>query len=148
MNDIILCDNMKKESRIFLVPMILFFVLAALFPIVAILKDFSVKALIIGELVIVLWACLFLYGFLYTKKYNITITNEQIQLKTLFRTVLLNFSDIKEYSYKRYMKSVFYQFKILYLDKKVLINIRYYEALDEILKNALLNNHKNLGQNE
>ena len=140
MDEIILSDNMKKESKPYLTLMILFFVLAALFPIVAIFEDSSVKELIIGEVVIVLWACLSLYGFLYGIKYNVTITKEKIQLKTLFRTVILNFSDIKEYKYKRYIKSVFYQFKILYLDKKVVISTRYYEELDAILKDTLLNN--------
>lgn len=139
MDDIILKDDMKKERKIYLIPMILFVVLVALFPIAAILHDFSDKELIIVELAFALFTGYFFYGFLYTLKYNVTITKDRIQLKTLFRTIILNVSDIKEYNYKRYMKSAFYQFKIFYLDKKIKINTRYHEALDKMLKEELSN---------
>ena len=136
MDEIILSDSMKQESKIYLVPMILCFVLAISWPIVAIVRDFSYKELIIGTVGFVLFACVSLYGFLYAIKYRVTITKDKIQLKTLFKTVILNISDVKEFHYKRYMKSAFYQFRIFYFDKKVLINTRYHEEFAKILKEA------------
>lgn len=137
MNEIILIDDMKKESKVWLIPMILFFLLSILCPISVKLvyqgNDFSDRDLIFATLIFILIASYFLYGYLYAIKYKVTVTTDKIILKTLFKNIQFNVSDIKNYYFKRYMKSVFYQFTIFYLDRKVLINTRYYEELDKIL---------------
>lgn len=138
MNEILLIDDMKKESKVWLFPMILFFLLSILCPIIVKFvyqgNGFSDRDLIFAALIFILIASYFLYGYLYAIKYKVTVTTDKIILKTLFKNLQLNISDIKNYLFKRYKKSVFYQFTIFYLDQKILINTRYYGELDKILK--------------
>lgn len=136
MDEVLLSDDMKKESKIELVMMILLLVLAIVVLIGGIyLWEYPIKKLILLVTTIVLFASLFLYGFLYARRYNLTVTKEEIRFKTLFRTVIIRLSDIKEYTYKRYSRmSAFYQFKLLYLDKKIVINTRYRDEFDQILQ--------------
>lgn len=130
---------------------IFFFIMAIAWPIGARLvfaRDASVKDLVKIGLLFGAFGCLFLYGYLYARKYSVTVTKEKIELKTLFRHVTVNLCDIKEYNFKRYMRSVFYQFHISYLDKKVLINTRYWKELDELLKAQIKTNEEQGTDNE
>lgn len=54
-------------------------------------------------------------------------------LRTLFRKVDINISDIKNYTCNRYRKSLFYQFNLCTKDKRILVNTRYKEELEKIL---------------
>ena len=148
-NDTIISDNMKKESKVVLSIMILFFVLTVGLPIVAVIhfdyfhQDFPLLEAIIGDLVFFIVACLLLFGFIYTIKYNVTITKKQIQLKTISKNVIINVADIKEYTYKVTTTSGLNRFKIFYLDKKIIINTRYHEILDKMLKEEFNNRYLN-----
>lgn len=144
MDEIILTDDMKKESRIWLTPMILCFFLSIIYPILMKFvyqgSDVSDWELILLFLIFMLLALFSLFAYLYAIKYKVAVTADRMVLKTLFKNIQFNLADIKEYHYKRYMKSVFYQFTIYYLDRKVLINTRYYNELDNLLRD--LNNRK------
>ena len=148
-NDTIISDNMKKESKVVLSIMILFFVLTVGLPIVSVIhfdyfhQDFPLLDVIIGDLVFFIVACLLLFGFIYTIKYNVTIIKKQIQLKTISKNVIINVADIKEYTYKVTTTSGLNRFKIFYLDKKIIINTRYHEILDKMLKEEFNNRYLN-----
>lgn len=43
-----------------------------------------------------------IYGWLYAIKYSIEIDDEKVYLRTLFRRIELNISDIEKYSCNRY----------------------------------------------
>jgi hypothetical protein len=75
-----------------------------------------------------------LYMWLYSIKYKLTISNDKINLKTLFSKIEINIDDINKYTCNRYNKSEFYQFNLYLKDKKILINTRYKEELIELLK--------------
>lgn len=141
MDEIILSDNMKKEGKRNLVFMIQFIVVALMLLIGGIYLEFPINKLILVVTTIVLFACILFYNFLYGMRYDLTVTKEEIRFKTLFRTVIIQLSDIKEYTYKQYMRSVFYQFKLRYLNKKIVISTRYREEFDQILK-AEMNGRK------
>lgn len=68
------------------------------------------------------------------------MTNEKIVLKTLFKSVEVQLKDIKNYNCKRYRKSEFYQFFVFCKEKKILINTRYKDDLEKLLKNNEFNN--------
>ena len=133
-------DNMKKESKAWKNPMTIFFVLAVLFPLVLIWNNIKTAEFILGEVFFILVGCYFLYGYLYAYKYKVIVTNEKIVLKTLFKSVEVQFKDIKNYTCKRYRKSEFYQFLVFCKEKKILINTRYKDDLEKLLKNNEFNN--------
>ena len=95
--DIIIKDDMIKESKVWKNPMIIFFVLATLFPLVLIWNNIKTTEFILGEVFFILVGCYFLYGYLYAHKYKVVVTNEKIVLKTLFKSVEVQFKDIKTY---------------------------------------------------
>ena len=132
--DIIFKDDMVKESKTWKNPMLLFFVLAVLFPLTLIWNNIKITEFILGEVFFLIVGSYFLYGYLYAYKYKVVVTNEKIVLKTLFKSVEVQFKDIKTYNCKRYRKSEFYQFLVFCKEKKILINTRYRDDLEKILK--------------
>lgn len=135
MDSIIINDSMIKESKIWKIPMIIFYLLAALFPLALIFNDIKTSEFILGEVFFILIGSYFLYGYLYACRYKVLVTNEKIVLKTLFKNVEIQFEDIRNYNCKRYRKSEFYQFLVFCKEKKILINTRYKDDLEVLLKN-------------
>ena len=136
--DSIIKDDMVKESKVWKTPMILFFVLTALFPLVLIWNNIKTTEFILGEVFFILVGCYFLYGYLFAYKYKVVVTNEKIVVKTLFKSVEVQFKDIKTYNCKRYRKSEFYQFLVFCNEKKLLINTRYKDDFEKLLKNKII----------
>ena len=95
---------------------------------------YSDKDIILFAIAGVMFGTIGLYGWLYSIKYRLEFDNEKIYLKTLFRTIELNICDVKKYTCSRYRKSVFYQFNLFINDKKVLINTRYKDEFEKVLK--------------
>ena len=137
--DIIIKDDMLKESKLWKKPMIIAFILSALFPLVPIWNDIFITDIILGEIFFILIGCYFLYGYLYTYKYKFIATNEKIVLKTLFKTIEIKNEDIKTYKCKRYKKSEFHQFFVFCNKKKFLINTKYRDDLEKLLKEITSN---------
>lgn len=134
MENIIINDNMLKESKMWKIPMIIFYVFAVIFPLALIWNEMNTTEFVLGEVFHILLGSFFLYGYLYTYKYQVIVTNEKIVLKTLFRNIEIKIKDIKTYNCKRYRKSVFYQFLVFYKENKTLINTRYKDEFEKILK--------------
>ena len=130
-------DGMKKESKNPRNAMILCYLFAVLMPLVHYLID-NDKFSDIDILLIFLWCFILgsvgLYGWLYALKYRVEFDNEKVYLKTLFRKIEFNICDVKKYTCNRYRKSVFYQFNLFINDKKVLINTRYKDEFEKVLK--------------
>ena len=130
-------DGMKKESKKPRNAMILCYLFAVLMPLMHYLID-NDKFSDTDILLIFLWCFILgsigLYGWLYAIKYRVEFDNEKVYLKTLFRTIELNICDVKKYTCNRYRKSVFYQFNLFINDKKVLINTRYKDEFENVLK--------------
>ena len=138
MDSIIINDSMIKESKIWKIPMIIFYLLAALFPLALIFNDIKTSEFILGEVFFILIGSYFLYGYLYACRYKVLVTNEKIVLKTLFKSVEIQFKDVRNYNCKRYRKSEFYQFLVFCKEKKILINTRYKDDLEVLLKNKTI----------
>ena len=98
------------------------------------MKDIKTIEFILGEVFFILIGSYFLYGYLYTCKYKVLATNEKIVLKTLFKNIEVQLKDIKTYNCKRYRKSEFYQFLVFCKEKKILVNTRYKDDLEKLLK--------------
>ena len=116
--DIIIKDDMVKGSKAWKNPMIIFFALAAFFPLVIIWNNIKTTEFILEEVFFILVGCYFLYGYLYAYKYKVVVTNEKIVLRTLFKSVEVQVKDIKTYNCKRYRKSEFYQFLVFGMKRK------------------------------
>lgn len=134
MSNIIIRDGMAKESKVWKIPMLLFFALSALFPFTLIWRSIEPIDFILGELMVILIGCYFLYEFLYSLKYEIVVTNDKLVLKTLFSEKTINLKDVTAYSYKRYKKTQFYQFLIFCQDDSIRVNTRFKNDLEEVLK--------------
>ena len=113
------------------------YIFAILMPISIYLMNndkFSDKDIILFAIAGVMFGTIGLYGWLYAIKYRVEFDNERIYLKTLFKKIELNICDVKKYTCNRYRKSVFYQFNLFINDGKVLINTRYKDELEKVLK--------------
>ena len=132
--DIILKDDMVKESKTWKNPMLLFFVLAVLFPLTLIWSNIKITEFILEEVFFIIVGSYFLYGYLYAYKYKVIVTNGKIVLKTLFKNVEVQFKDIQNYYCKRYRKSEFYQFYCFFNGNQILINTRYKDELEKLLQ--------------
>ena len=136
MNDKII-DGMKKEGKPFKYVMIFGYV----FAILMLLSNyfiFDVKysdAVILKIFILYLMFGTFgLYGWLYAVTYKVEFTDDKVYLRTLFKKIKFNIIDIEKYTVKRYRKSVFYQFHLFINGKKILINTRYKDEFENILK--------------
>lgn len=135
MNSIV--DGMKPENKKFIKIGIVSLCIVII-PIIMSLFLFDIP-MNIKDIMLLLFGIIFieafvLYGYLYGEKYKLEVTTSQIKLRTLFSKIEINISDIKSYSYKRYRKTVFYQFYLITEKKKYLINTRFRDEFIEILK--------------
>ena len=129
-------DGMKKEGKGFLGLAIFATILVALTFLYMYVneKNFRDKVVLSMLMVYSMFSLFGLYGWLYSIKYRVELDNEKVFLKTLFRKIELNISDVKKYTCNRYRKSAFYQLNLFINDKKVLINTRYKDEFEKILK--------------
>ncbi len=128
-------DGMRKEAKPTLIAAIIGYILAILTPILFFFlysEEYSTKDLILIFAFYFILSSVALYGWFYSAKYK--ITEEKVNLKTLFRKIEINLKDVTCYTCKRYRKSVFYQFRLYTNDKSILINTRYKGEFEEILK--------------
>ena len=136
MNDKII-DGMRKEGKPFRNIMLFGYIYAMLMLLSIYLMNndkYSDKDIILLSIAGVMYGTIGLYGWLYSIKYRLEFDNEKVYLKTLFRKIELNICDVKKYTCSRYRKSVFYQFNLFINDKKVLINTRYKDEFEKVLK--------------
>ncbi len=130
-------DEMKQEGKPFRNIMLFGYIFSILMPLSIYLmnKDkYSDKDIILFAIAGFVFGTIGLYGWLYAIKYRVEFDNEKVYLKTLFRKIEFNIYDVKKYTCNRYRKSVFYQFNLFIKDKKVLINTRYKDEFEKILK--------------
>ena len=134
--DIKITDGMKKEGKICkyitIFAMILF--LLSFLDAYVNNKSYNDKTVMSMLVIYGMFLIFGLYGWLYTSKYKIVISNTNVKLKTLFRKEDISLCDVKQYTYKKYKKSKFWQFILYTNNKKILINTRYKEEFEEILK--------------
>ncbi len=136
MNDKII-DGMRKEGKPFRNIMLFGYIFAIIMPLYIYLMNndkFSDKDVILFAVAGVMFGTIGLYGWLYSIKYRLEFDNEKVYLKTLFRKIEFRICEVKKYTCKRYRKSVFYQFDLFVNDKKVLINTRYKDEFEKVLK--------------
>ena len=129
-------DGMKKEGKGFFWLAIFATILFALTFLYMHVneKNFQDKVVLSMLMVYSMFSLLGLYGWIYSIKYRVEFDNERVYLKTLFRKIEFNICDVKKYTCNRYRKSVFYQFNLFINDKKVLINTRYKDEFEKVLK--------------
>lgn len=130
-------DGMKKEGKPFRNIMLFGYIFAILMPVSIYLMNndkYSDKDIILFAIAGVMFGTIGLYGWLYSMKYRLEFDNEKVYLKTLFRKMELNICDVKKYTCNRYRKSVFYQFNLFINNRKVLINTRYKDEFEKVLK--------------
>lgn len=130
-------DGMKKEGKPFRNIMLFGYIFAILIPLSIYLMNndkYSDKDIILFAIAGGMFGTIGLYGWLYSMKYKLEFDNEKVYLKTLFRKMELNICDVKKYTCNRYRKSVFYQFNLFINNRKVLINTRYKDEFEKVLK--------------
>ena len=140
--DIKINDGMKKEGKIYkdiTIFAILLFLLTFL-DVYVNNKSFNDKTVMSMLIIYGMFIIVGLYGWLYTAKYKIDISNTNVKLKTLFKKEDISLYDVKKYTCKRYKKSKFWQFTLYTNNKKNLINTRYKEEFEEILKQNKIKN--------
>jgi len=133
---IVFKDNMTKESKKWELPMVCFFIMSALFPLVLVWNDISTIEFIVQEMLFVFLSCYFLYGYMCALKYSVVVTKEKIILGTLREHTEIELKDIQSYSSRKYRKSELYLFSICYNDEKIFIYTRFKDRLEKILEDC------------
>lgn len=136
MNDKII-DGMKKEGKPFKYVMIFGYVFAILMLLsnyFIFVEKYSDADILKIFIIYLMFGTFGLYGWLYALTYKVEFTGDKVYLRTLFKKIELNIIDIEKYTVKRYRKSVFYQFHLFINGKKILINTRYKDEFENILK--------------
>ena len=146
MDNIIIQDNMK-ERKSALVICIFCYILSIVFPLSAYFfgnGKFSNIDIIKAFVVLFMLGSLALYLHLYTSKYTLTVSKNELLLKTLFKTYHINLNDIKSVDYNKVRGTVFYAFK-LHLNsnvkkiKTIVVWTRYFEKMSETVINTKYN---------
>ncbi len=136
-------DGMKKEGKVWKLLMLFGFTMGVLLPSASYLqkilglyvnKDPIDKNMFKMALLFLLVGIYGLYGWLYSIKYKLDITEDTIIIRSLFRNTQVNIKDITEYTFERYRKSVFYQFKLFINGKKIVLSTRYKDEFVAILE--------------
>lgn len=130
-------DGMRKEGKPFRNIMLFGYIFSILMPLSIYLMNndkYSDKDMILFAIAGIMFGTIGLYGWLYSMKYRLEFDSEKVYLKTLFRKIELNIGDVKKYTCNRYRKSVFYQFNLFINNRKVLINTRYKDEFEKVLK--------------
>lgn len=136
MNDKII-DGMKKEWKPFKYVMIFGYVFAILMLLsnyFIFVEKYSDADILKIFIIYLMFGTFGLYEWLYAVTYKVEFTDDKVYLRTLFKKIELNIIDIEKYTVKRYRKSVFYQFHLFINGKKILINTRYKDEFENILK--------------
>ena len=136
MNDKII-DGMKKEGKPFKYVMIFGYVFAILMLLsnyFIFVEKYSDADILKIFIIYLMFGTFGLYEWLYAVTYKVEFTDDKVYLRTLFKKIELNIIDIEKYTVKRYRKSVFYQFHLFINGKKILINTRYKDEFENILK--------------
>lgn len=125
----LICDDMKKESKVFLV----LFILGYAYTLSLIVSYGNSTDWLKWYIYFFGMSSLMLYCWLYTVKYKMIVTNEEIQLTTLFKKTTIKVQEITHYNYNRYGKSNFYQFDLFTKDQHILVTTRYKDDFEKVL---------------
>lgn len=122
-------DNLKKESKRVLLTFILCYIVALIFPLLYYI-DYDMDEILFFSILFFVMGCYSLFGL----KYQVSISQETIIIKTLFKKIEIHVSDIETYTYKRYNgSSILYAFKFIVAKKKKTLITRYKDELLEFL---------------
>ena len=122
-------DNLKKESKRVLLTFILCYAAALIFPLLYYI-DYDMDDILFFSILFFVMGCYSLFGL----KYQVSIPQETIIIKTLFKKIEIHVSDIETYTYKRYNRSsILYAFKFIVAKKKKTLITRYKNELLEFL---------------
>lgn len=122
-------DNLKKESKRVLLTFILCYIVALIFPLLYYI-DYDMNDILFFSILFFVMGCYSLFGL----KYQVSISQETIIIKTLFKKIEIHVSDIETYTYKRYNgSSILYAFKFIVAKKKKTLITRYKDELLEFL---------------
>lgn len=138
MEDILIKDNWKRESKRWLEFTILFALIGIACPLIYYFKQAGDNALLEAIILAIFFAgmfCIFLYGYLYCVFYKIEVYKDKIVRKSLFGLKSYLIQDIKTYTFKKNNKlSELYQFELIIDFKRVRLYTHFGDELDEILK--------------
>ena len=135
--DTYITDNMVNEGKTFRNVMILGYLFAVLMPLIIWLTNnerYTNRDILLFAIAFFLVGSVGLYGWIYALKYKLMISAEKIVISTLFKEVQISISEITHYNFKRYKKSVFYQFKLSTKNGIYMISTRYCNEFIAVLK--------------
>lgn len=109
-------DNMKRESKLYLILMAVCAILMIVFPVsfYFVVPETPLWQIIIVAIWFFVLFLLCLYAFLYSIIYNVEATSDVICFKSLFGKKTINIKHIVSYKFLRYYKTGFYQYEIRY----------------------------------
>jgi hypothetical protein len=135
--DTYITDNMVNEGKTFRNVMILGYLFAVLMPLIIWLTNnerYTNRDILLFAIAFFLVGSIGLHGWIYALKYKLMISAEKIVISTLFKEVRISISEITHYNFKRYKKSVFYQFKLSTKNGIYMISTRYCNEFIAVLK--------------
>ena len=119
MNGIIIVDDMKKDAKKIMIPVIYLIVSGILLPLIWFWHGEIDIGFIKKSSVFFIGCAIYgLYILLSCVKYKLIVTNDKIVMNTLFKKWEIDFNNVSSYTYKRHRKSEIYKFFIRINKKK------------------------------
>lgn len=140
MKSIIFQDDLKKATKRVGALTILFLLVSVSMLLVGLIpiNNISLTDGLIASSVMFIFVLFFGFYYLYGKIYLLTVMEDKIVLKTLFKKRIINIADIRSFKFERYYKSGYYQFRIHYsvADKNsnVVLTLTHMQEFVELLR--------------
>lgn len=131
-------DDMKKESKVWILPLILFLILTIITNIALGLSE-QKKDLIVGLVIFSLFSLYFCYAFLEAFVYTLKIDDDIVTIKTLFTRKKFKLNEISFYNIKKTNSVKMHQVIVILKSKKRIIFYTHYN--DELTSILNTNNH-------
>lgn len=134
MENLIIVDNLKKESKTSFIWMIVCFIFDILIPVEYIFGRINIIFFVLSELILILVSIFLLIDVIRKCNYKLFVNNEKIVLKTLTKRYEVRFDEINAYICINSPKGELFGFGIYYKEKKLLIYTRCKNSLEKLLK--------------
>ena len=141
MGKLIFTDDRKKYSYAFIIFMVFATIGSVLFPVTYTFYFHAAKAEIIKvSIIFPLTDLIAFFAFLYCHFYKLEVYEDAIKLRTLYRKIEINLSDIERFSSTKYGLSTYYMFKIytkLSKPKSIVVYTKHYYEFTKLLSEQM-----------
>lgn len=143
MKNININDNLREDTKSYKLPMIIGYLGTVLIPLLFLLpsksENFknSIIQVSILTFVFLYLAVYFTYAYIHSKKYNINITYDEIEVISIIKNYKINTNEIKSYTVNKYRKTNYYVFRVMVNGKNYKFLTKYLYEVESLIKSHI-----------